>query len=96
MKYESTDDINCFSAVYSNGTNRIICSVHTFNLNDVFSYFQKDKDDPEIYKFEGTEYYIMTNMGKYFVVWFSGCSKGSISGVESKNELIKIIRSIEV
>lgn len=58
------------------------------------SFYSKDGDDPEVYRFHGIDHYIMTNVGKYLAVWQRGNFECSISGYESRDELIKSIESI--
>lgn len=55
----------------------------------------KDEGDPEIYERNGTQYYIVTNVGRYSATWVSGAYTGSISGVETRADLIKMIDSME-
>lgn len=56
--------------------------------------YEKDFDDPEIYKANGIDHYIMTNMGEFLTVWQVGSLEVSISGVPTREELVKMIDSI--
>ncbi len=56
--------------------------------------YQKDAGAPEVYTHKGTDYYIMTNWGRYYAVWIDGAVEGSVSGLATREELIKIIDSI--
>ena len=75
-----TGSINVLYTVYPDG--------------NFMTQFEKDPGDPEIYRTNGTAYYIMTNVGLYRTVWASGNIECSISGVASRDEIIKIIDSI--
>lgn len=55
----------------------------------------KDEGEPEIYERDGTQYYIVTNVGRYSASWTSGAYMGIISGVETREDLIKMIDSME-
>lgn len=58
-----------------------------------WSVFQKDDADPEIYMWNGMEFYIMTNMGQWSATWSSGSYEYLISGA-SEPELYQMIKSI--
>lgn len=57
--------------------------------------FEKDAENPEIYECNGTQYYIMTNMGNYLAVWRTESYECSIFGVPTREELIRMIDSME-
>lgn len=83
-----------FTAVYrSKDDNFIIISViqHTGNL---VSQYQKNPEDPELYETGGTHHYIIKNMDKYLVIWSSGLLEGCISGLDTRDDLVKMIDSI--
>lgn len=75
-----TGSINVIYSVYPDG--------------NFMTQFEKDPGDPEIYNSNGTTYYIMTNVGRYRAAWTSGNIECRISGVASRDEIIKIIDSI--
>lgn len=81
-------------AFYSKDNEIINIEIVINSSNDFASQYQKDEDHPEIYKANGVEHYIMTNMERYMSVWRNGTLEVSISGVETKAELISIIDSI--
>lgn len=56
--------------------------------------YSKDGGDPEIYVSGGVEHYIMTNMDRYLAVWQRDDFECSVSGFESREELIKTIDSM--
>lgn len=56
--------------------------------------FTKDKATPEAYTVHGTEHYIFTNEGNYTAVWMNENTQCEIVGVESREELLKMIDSI--
>lgn len=59
------------------------------------SQFEKSNSNPEIYEKNGITYYIIMNMDKYNAVWTYGNVECSILGLESREELIKIVDSIK-
>lgn len=56
--------------------------------------YQKNEGPPEEYKRNGVTYYIMANYERYLAVWFHDDIECSITGVPSREELIKMIDSI--
>lgn len=56
---------------------------------------EKDDSPPEIYESHGTEYYIVTNMGKYIALWNSGDLECGIFGVETHEDMIKMLASMD-
>lgn len=66
------------------------------NIEDGTTVYSKDDGEPEEYKIGGITHYIMTNAGEYLTVWRNGAMECSISGVDSRDELIKIIDSIYI
>lgn len=90
------DDVgipNSFTSCLEKSEQTIVVEVIT-NANIVLSDYEKDEGDPEIYETNGVEHYIMTNMGKYLAVWRTENYEVSISGLETRDELIKMIDSI--
>ena len=53
-----------------------------------------DDQSPGLHEHNGIEYRTMTNAGKYLAVWTADNIECRISGVESYEELIKILDSI--
>ena len=74
------------------GSINVLYTVHPDG--NFMTQFEKDPGDPEIYNTNGTTYYIMTNVGQYLAAWTSGNIECSISGVATRDEIIKIIDSI--
>ena len=74
------------------GSINIIYSIYP--KGNFMTQFEKDPGAPEIYNTNGTTYYIMTNVGRYRAAWMSGNIECRISGVASRDEIIKIIDSI--
>lgn len=56
--------------------------------------YQKDSQPPEEYVAGGIKHYITSNNGDWRCTWTSGNVECSISGVDSQEEIIKIIDSI--
>lgn len=82
-----------FSAAYVKDERTIVIHI-TKNMTQSGAYHEKDEGDPEIYNAGGIKHYIMTNMGNYKAVWVNGHFECGICGLESKEELIKMIDSI--
>ncbi len=58
------------------------------------STFEKDLTDPDMYKVDGMTHYIMTNMDQYEAAWLTNGVECAIYGVETKDEIIKMIDSL--
>lgn len=68
---------------------------YTMYLTDqMTNELQKDEDDPDKYRFGEVSHQIMTNYGIYRTVWTVDNIECVISGLESREELIKMIDSI--
>lgn len=83
-----------FGISYQNGDNYISFDYLLAIAGDTVTGHTKDEDAPEIYTFHGVEHYVMTNVGKYKAIWQRGRFQCSISGFESREELIKTINSM--
>ena len=90
---------SCFGSMYHN------CMIKIGNGSDVitFQYFlmysgeinyRKDAGNPETYVAGGITHYIMTYNGEYKAVWQNGNVECAIYGVDTYEELIKMIDSI--
>lgn len=87
------DGYTTFGCLYSDGENSISLS-YCITYNGDFSIFSKDEGAPEAYTAGGIEHYIMTNEGRYGVVWQNGVFECSLSGFENREELIQAIESM--
>lgn len=90
---DDTGNTLILAAVYTKNESTIIVDT-THGIESLVGRYQKDDIDPEIYETNGIEHHIMTNMGKYLAVWRNGNNEASISGVETKEELVMMIDSI--
>jgi len=79
---------------YSNGENTINLEYYS-TYGDGKTYF-KDEGDPEEYVVREITHYIMTYNGEWKAIWKNGSVECCISGVESREELIKMIDSIYI
>lgn len=81
-----------FTALYEreNDSNALGISISNY----CGGIFEKDLGEPEIYFAGGVQHFILTNMGRYSAVWTNGEFQCSISGLESKEELLKMVDSI--
>lgn len=95
MKNYCTEDyVNIFCAL-ENDDSPYITFQYIIHFTDEYGReYQKDDIEPEIYEHNGIEYAILTNMGEYYAVWLNGNIECSISGFNSREELIKVINSI--
>lgn len=92
------DNMVIFASLLTKGDSNIVVQYTLFtdgNMEDGGVY-SKDEGEPEEYKIGGITHYIMTNAGEYMAIWRNGAIECSISGVDSRDELIKIIDSIYV
>ncbi|MBQ8830221.1 MAG: DUF4367 domain-containing protein [Oscillospiraceae bacterium] len=77
----------------SNGKHSIYLQYY-LNTYGVDRTYAKDDREPEIYEAGGITHYILTYNGEYKVIWRNGQTECAIYGVDSYEELIKIINSI--
>ena len=93
LSLQDTYEGTSISGLFTNGNSFIsfayIISDTTPNL-----YYTKDEDAPEVYVINGIEHYITINEGKYRATWLNGNVLCRLSGVEPKEEIIKVIDSI--
>lgn len=82
-----------FTASYKCDAGYILIKIKNIRENDSGS-FEKDGSDPEIFKVNGIEHYIMSNLDDDTVVWMNGTNECSITATISRDELKKMIRSI--
>lgn len=61
---------------------------------DINMFCPKDDSEPEIYTVNGIEHYLTTNEGHYRANWANGDVVCELYGLESKEELLRIIDSI--
>lgn len=87
-------EFTVFSCVLGNGENQIILDYRQYMSDDDSVVYQKDDGELEEYMAGGINHYITSNEGKYLCVWIDESIECSISGVDSREELIKIIDSI--
>lgn len=93
FEYYVLESLVIFDSYYTNGTNTISFSYVLYS-SEPNGLYSKDSGNPEIYTIYGTDYYTMSNTGKYKAIWQKGNFECSISGYDSYEELIKTIDSI--
>lgn len=93
LSYFDTYEGHLYRGVFQSGeeTIRLTVVVHPTNIN---SYYPKDDSEPEIYTASGVEHYLTTNEGEYRAIWSYGDVVCELYGLESKEELLKIIDSV--
>lgn len=79
-------------AMYQSGSDLIQIQILRLQ-GENWSALQKDDVDPDIYVWDGQEFFIMTNMGQSVVTWTSGNYEYYISGA-SESEIYSMIKSI--
>jgi hypothetical protein len=82
-----------FIQEYTNTEGSVVL-YYSLKLSDSPTQHSKDEDIPEIYTIHGIDFYIMTNAGKFKAIWNYGDFECSISGLNSKDDLIKMIDSM--
>lgn len=90
---ETTDDA-MYVLLLSDGENNIVLHYRLYLGDDAYPEYQKNDGDPEIYEVGGIKHYIAQNVDTFICMWRNGNLECSISGVNSREELIKIINSI--
>ncbi len=78
----------------SDGENTISLQYRIYSGNDNSVAYQKDEGIPEEYIVGGITHYFSSNEGKFRCIWINENVECSISGVDSRDELIRIINSI--
>jgi len=81
------------TAVYRNGEDEIIL-LYTIDSPESSSLSPKDQAEPQEYEFEGVTHFVFVNEGEWSTVWQNNDIGCQISGVGSRDELLKIINSI--
>lgn len=91
---EESSDSTFYATVLQNADDTIIIQICQYFADKNRADYEKDDGAPEIYVINDIPHYIMTNMGKYHAVWTKELYEVSISGLKTKEELIKMIDSI--
>lgn len=92
----SSDDAESYMIIGAFGEkgDRIVLSYVLLLSGDPENIYNIDDQSLELYEHNGIKYHIMTNEGGFLAVWAQNSVEGSISGVSSYKELIKILDSI--
>ncbi len=92
----SSDDpeMNMISGAFGEKGNRIVLSYLNFQSGTPEASYSIDEEKYPPYVHNGIRFYVTTNEGGYLAVWYQGSVEGSLSGVSSYEELIKILDSI--
>lgn len=94
MESEVTADDAIYVLLLSDGEHNMILQYCLYFDGFSASEYQKNNGSPEVYEVGGVTHYIAQNMDTFVAVWHNGNLEGSLSGVSSYKELIKIIDSI--
>ena len=71
-----------------------VISIHVMDIPNTSMSFSKDDGEPEIYRYHNQDFVIFTNVGYYKCTWNVGTVQCSISGLKTRDELVKMIQSI--
>ena len=93
LRFLDTYEGHIYKAVFQSET-KTFRFVLVFNPDSINSYYPKDAVEPEIYSVNGIEHYLSSNEGLYQAVWANGDTVCKLYGLESKEELLRIIDSI--
>ena len=85
---------NIISGVFEEDGNYIVLSYIQFLSGTPKDLYNIDDQSLEVYEHNGIKYHIMTNDGGFLAVWVQDSVEGSLSGIISYEELIKILDSI--
>ncbi len=88
------DTYAIFTCLYTGGKQEIRLQYILYMERRYSGEFSKDELSPDIYRAAGRDHYIMTNVGDFRVVWQNETFECSLSGFESRAELIQTIDSI--
>lgn len=83
----------CITALCNNGNEHLILSYRSAQARQV--EYPKDGSNPERIEQGGVCYYIYTNENRFSATWTNAGFECSISGLSDKDELIRIVRSID-
>ena len=93
LRFSDTYEGHVYKTVFRAGdyTFCFTMIIHPVSMN---TFYPKDVLEPEIYPSNGIEHYITLNEGSYRAVWANGDVVCELYGLESKEELLRIIDSI--
>lgn len=87
-------DSNVIIGTYGADDNRLVVSFIQYLSGVPKESYNIDDQSLEIYEHNGIKFHIMTNMGNYLAVWTSETVECRLSGLDSYEDLIKILDSI--
>ena len=84
-------------AFYSNNSKNTVSVIVIRHYDDTHkTVYNKDEGSPEVINENGTEYYYFTNAGQNVVVWEQSGVEYGVSSDLSKDEVLKIVRSMNI
>ena len=93
-KVAETSTSNIFISTLDNGKTNITFQYRLHKDSISNTEIQKDATNPQVYTLNGIDFYISTNENILFAVWLDGNLECQIVGLDSQDELIRIINSI--
>lgn len=87
-------DSNTVGGAFGEPESRIILSYVIFQSGKPEMSYNIDDQSLELYEHNGIQFHVMTNADKFLAVWTADNVECRLSGVESYEELIKILDSI--
>lgn len=94
ITYAEEPESSSIIGAYGETGNQIVLSYISFQTEIPAESYNIDDQAYELYEHNGIQFHIMTNTDKYLAVWTSGNIEGRISGLASREELLKILDSI--
>lgn len=85
---------NSITGTYGKSENYIVLTYIAFLSEEPAGSYNIDEEKYTPYIHDNAKFYVMTNEGGYLAVWYQGSIEGCISGVNSYDELTKILDSI--
>lgn len=85
---------NTIIGAFGDPENRVVLSYIQFLSGTLDTTYNIDDQSLEFYEHNGIKFHVMTNEDKFLAVWISENIECHISGVESYENLIKILDSI--
>ncbi len=94
VSYTEEPMTSSITGAYGETGNRIVLTYIFFQSDIPTESYNIDNQELEIYEHNGIQFHVMKNTEKYLAVWTSGNVECRVSGLASREELLKILDSI--
>lgn len=91
IEMDNSTIVSCF---LEKGEGNIVLQYTVYSSEQNLADIQKNDPAPEFYEHGGRQFYIVNNYDEFDVSWVEGNVEGTIYGLSTRDELIKIIDSI--